>query len=151
MPLKGNLQRISHNNQIIMSLDTYTLFVCELYVLGFMIIIMGFAWIGSQYDRVLGFTCLSLIFTLIAVFLSSLRSNGLHFLPVAVGNMLEMLAYGGLLNGFRRFCGKPIGTHWLLGALLCALLCCFPAFYYSLPKRVLVLCLACVGYTAALI
>jgi len=134
-----------------MSLDIYTLFVCELYVLGFLSIIMVFAWVGSHYDRVLGFTCLSLIFTLIAVFLSSLRSSGLHFLPVAVGNVLVMLAYGGLLNAFRRFCGKPIGTHWLLGALLWALLCCFPAFYYSLPKRVLVLCIACVAYTAALI
>ncbi|KGD77794.1 GGDEF domain-containing protein [Pantoea vagans] len=134
-----------------MSLDIYTLIVCELYVLGFLSIIMVFAWIGSHYDRVLGFTCLSLVFTLIAVFLSSLRSSGLHFLPVAVGNVLVMLAYGGLLNAFRRFCGKPIGTHWLLGALLWALLCCFPAFYYSLPKRVLVLCIACVAYTAALI
>lgn len=134
-----------------MSLDIYTLFVCELYVLGFLSIIMVFAWVGSHYDRVLGFTCLSLIFTLVAVFLSSLRSSGLHFLPVAVGNVLVMLAYGGLLNAFRRFCGKPIGTHWLLGALLWALLCCFPAFYYSLPKRVLVLCIACVAYTAALI
>jgi len=134
-----------------MSLDIYTLFVCELYVLGFLSIIMVFAWVGSHYDRVLGFTCLSLLFTLIAVFLSSLRSSGLHFLPVAVGNVLVMLAYGGLLNAFRRFCGKPIGTHWLLGALLWALLCCFPAFYYSLPKRVLVLCIACVAYTAALI
>ncbi|MFW0697879.1 GGDEF domain-containing protein [Pantoea sp. R13S299] len=134
-----------------MSLDIYTLFVCELYVLGFLSIIMVFAWIGSQYDRVLGFTCLSLVFTLIAVFLSSLRSSGLHFLPVAVGNVVMMLAYGGLLNAFRRFCGKPIGTHWLLGALLWALLCCFPAFYYSLPKRVLVLCIACGVYTAALI
>ncbi|QZX94301.1 GGDEF domain-containing protein [Pantoea alfalfae] len=134
-----------------MSLDIYTLFVCELYVLGFLSIIMVFAWVGSHYDRVLGFTCLSLVFTLIAVFLSSLRSSGLHFLPVAVGNVLVMLAYGGLLNAFRRFCGKPIGTHWLLGALLWALLCCFPAFYYSLPKRVLVLCIACVAYTAALI
>lgn len=134
-----------------MSLDIYTLFVCELYVLGFLSIIMIFAWIGSQYDRVLGFTCLSLIFTLIAVFLSSLRSSGLHFLPVAVGNVMMMLAYGGLLNAFRRLCDKPLGTHWLLGALLWALLCCFPAFYYSLPKRVMVLCIACIAYTAALI
>lgn len=149
--LSGNLLRISHLNSATMSLDIYTLFVCELYVLGFLSIIMVFAWVGSHYDRVLGFTCLSLVFTLIAVFLSSLRSSGLHFLPVAVGNVLVMLAYGGLLNAFRRFCGKPIGTHWLLGALLWALLCCFPAFYYSLPKRVLVLCIACVAYTAALI
>lgn len=151
LALNGNLLRISHQNSATMSLDIYTLFVCELYVLGFLSIIMVFAWVGSHYDRVLGFTCLSLVFTLIAVFLSSLRSSGLHFLPVAVGNVLVMLAYGGLLNAFRRFCGKPIGTHWLLGALLWALLCCFPAFYYSLPKRVLVLCIACVAYTAALI
>jgi len=149
--LSGNLQRNFHKNPTIMSLDIYTLFICELYVLGFLSIIMIFAWMGAQYDRVLGFTCLSLMATLVAVFLSSLRSSGLHFLPVAVGNVLVMLAYGGLLNAFRRFCGKPIGTHWLLGALLWAMLCCFPDFYYSLPKRVLVLCLACMAYTAALI
>ncbi|WP_293001000.1 GGDEF domain-containing protein [Pantoea sp.] len=134
-----------------MTLDIYTLFICELYVLGFLSIIMVFAWMGSQYDRVLGFTCLSLVFTLVAVFFSSLRSSGMQFLPVAAGNVLVMLAYGGLLNAFRLFCGKKIGTGWLLGALLWAILCCFPAFYYSLPKRVLVLCIACVAYTAALI
>lgn len=134
-----------------MTLDIYTLFICELYVLGFLSIIMVFAWMGSQYDRVLGFTCLSLIFTLVAVFFSSLRSSGLQFLPVAAGNVLVMLAYGGLLNAFRLFCGKKIGTGWLLGALLWAILCCFPSFYHSLPRRVLVLCIACIAYTAALI
>lgn len=151
MPLSGNLQRNFNKNPALMNLDIYTLFICELYVLGFLSIIMVFAWIGSQYDRVLGFTCLSLIFTLISVFLSSLRSSGLHFLPIAVGNVLVMLAYGGLLNALRRLSGKPIGTHWLLGALLWALLCCFPAFYYSLPRRVFVLCIACMAYTAAFI
>ncbi|PPS58648.1 hypothetical protein CRX72_20195 [Pantoea sp. BRM17] len=61
-----------------MMLDIYTLFVCELYVLGFLSIIMIFAWVGAQYDRVLGFTTLTLILTLCAVFLSSLRSAGLQ-------------------------------------------------------------------------
>lgn len=134
-----------------MNLDIYTLFICELYVLGFLSIIMVFAWMGSQYDRVLGFTCLSLILTLAAVFLSSLRSMGLQFLPVAVGNILMMLAYGGLLNAFRLFCGKPIGISWLLGGLLWAVLCFFPAFYFSLPKRVFVICIICIIYTCALI
>ncbi|MDF7658573.1 GGDEF domain-containing protein [Erwiniaceae bacterium L1_54_6] len=134
-----------------MALDIYTLFVCELYVLGFLSIILVFAWIGSQYDRVLGFTSLTLTLTLLAVFLSSLRAAGLHFLPVAVGNVVMMLAYGCLLNAFRVFCKKPIGLSWLAGALLWAILCCFPAFYYSMPKRVLVVCLLCMFYTAALI
>ncbi len=43
-----------------MSLDVYTLYICEFYVLSFVSIIMVFAWIGSQYDRVLGFTCLGM-------------------------------------------------------------------------------------------
>ncbi len=38
-----------------MLLDIYTLFICELYVLGFLSIILIFAWVGAQYDRVLGF------------------------------------------------------------------------------------------------
>ncbi len=70
-----------------MNLDIYTLFICELYVLGFLSIIMVFAWMGAQYNRVLGFTCISLTLTLVAVFLSSLRSSGLQFLPIADGNV----------------------------------------------------------------
>ncbi len=134
-----------------MLLDIYTLFVCELYVLGFLSIILVFAWVGAQYDRVLGFTAAAMILTLGAVFLSSLRSAGLHFLPVAVGNVLVLLAYGGLLNAFRTFCHKPLGFSWLAGALLWAILCAFPEFYYDQSKRVLVLCLLCIFYTGALI
>jgi len=134
-----------------MTLDIYTLFVCELYVLGFLSIIMIFAWVGAQYDRVLGFTTLTLILTLCAVFLSSLRSAGLHFLPVALGNVMVMLAYGTLLCAFRTFCQRPVGLLWPGGALLWALLCLLPGFYHGQPQRVLVLCLLCILYTAAFI
>ncbi len=134
-----------------MTLDIYTLFVCELYVLGFLSIILVFAWVGAQYDRVLGCTTLALVLTLGAVLLSSLRSAGFHFLPVAVGNVMLLLAYGNLLNAFRIFCGKPIGFSWLAGGLLWAILCLFPEFYYSQPKRVLVICLLCIIFTGALI
>lgn len=134
-----------------MTLDIYTLFVCELYVLGFLSIILVFAWVGVQYDRVLGFTTMALILTLMAVFLSSLRSAGFYFLPIAVGNVVMLLAYGNLLNAFRTFCNKPLGFSWLSGALLWAILCVFPQFYFSQPKRVLVLCLLCIIFTGALI
>lgn len=134
-----------------MNLDIYTLFICELYVLGFLSIIMLFAWTGAQYDRVLGYTTLALIATLAAVFLSSLRSSGVMFLPVAVGNSVMMLAYGAQLNAFRAFSLRPVGLAWLPGAAIWALLCVFPDFYQSLPKRVLVICLLCMIYTAALI
>lgn len=134
-----------------MTLDIYTLFVCELYVLGFLSIILVFAWVGAQYDRVLGCTTLALILTFAAVLLSSLRSAGFQFLPVALGNVMLLLAYGNLLNAFRLFCGKSIGISWLAGALLWAILCVFPDFYYSQPKRVLVVCLLCIIYTGALI
>lgn len=134
-----------------MMLDIYTLFVCELYVLGFLSIILIFAWVGAQYDRVLGFTTLALVLTLLAVFLSSLRSGGLYFLPVGAGNVIMLLAYGNLLNAFRTFVKKPVGLSWLCGALLWAILCCFPQFYYNQPRRVLVMCLLCIIYTGALI
>lgn len=134
-----------------MTLDIYTLFICELYVLGFLSIILVFAWVGAQYDRVLGFTTLALVLTLGAVFLSSLRSAGLHFLPIAAGNVVMLLAYGGLLSAFRTFCQQPLGVSWLCGALLWAVLCLFPQFYYDPPKRVLMMCLLCIIYTGALI
>lgn len=80
-----------------MNLDVFTLFICELYVLGFMSLIMVFAWVGSHYDRILGYVCVAIVLTLVAFFLSSLRSRGDQFLPVAVSNILVMLAYGGLI------------------------------------------------------
>ncbi|GLR09563.1 GGDEF domain-containing protein [Mixta theicola] len=134
-----------------MALDVYTLFICELYVLGFLSIIMIFAWSGAHYDRVLGFTTIAIIATMASVWLGSLRSHGHLFLPVAVGNTLVMLAYGMWLNAFRVFAGLRPGPGWLFGALLWALLCCFPSFFYSMPKRIMVSCLLCISYTVALI
>lgn len=134
-----------------MRLDIYTLFVCELCVLGFLSIVMLFAWVGARYDRVLGFTSLGLVATLAAVFLSSLRSSGLVFLPIVAGNTLMMLAYGALLCAFRTFCQRPVGLGWLPGPVIWVLLCCFPDFYASMPQRVLAICILCALYTAALI
>ncbi|ARJ43860.1 GGDEF domain-containing protein [Pantoea alhagi] len=134
-----------------MALDVYTLFICELYVLGFLSIIMIFAWSGAQYDRVLGFTTMAIIAMMVSVWLGSLRNHGLLFLPVAIGNTLVMLAYGMWLNAFRVFAGFRPGISWLFGALLWALLCCFPSFYCSIPKRIMVSCLLCISYTVALI
>ncbi len=134
-----------------MPLDVYTLYICEFYVLSFVSIIMVFAWIGAQYDRVLGFTCLGMVLTLLSVFLSSLRSYGFQFLPIFVGNIMVMLAYGLLLNAFRSFCKKPLGYHWAFGALCWGLLCLIPDFYHSMPLRIVISCLLCIFYTSALI
>lgn len=134
-----------------MPLDVYTLYICEFYVLSFVSIIMVFAWIGAQYDRVLGFTCLGMVLTLLSVFLSSLRSYGFQFLPIFVGNIMVMLAYGLLLNAFRSFCKKPLGYHWAFGAVCWGLLCLIPDFYHSMPLRIVISCLLCIFYTSALI
>lgn len=130
-----------------MALDVFTLFICELFVLFFLIIIMVFAWCGSQYNRVIGFQCLSLIITLVFVSLSSLRSSGQMFLPILVGNTLVMLAYGLMVLAFRAFRGVSCGYAWLSGMAVWVLLCQFPAFYYSLPHRILASCLLCIFYT----
>ncbi|WP_158782858.1 GGDEF domain-containing protein [Pantoea sp. BAV 3049] len=134
-----------------MALDVYTLFVCELYVLFFLSIIMVFAWKGSQYNPVLGFQCLSLVISIVAVFLSSLRSEGHLFWPVAVGNILVMLAYSLLVLAFRSFRGASYGYLWLSGPLIWAVLCLFPQFYYSMPNRILASCVLCIIYTAWMI
>ena len=134
-----------------MALDVYTLFICELSVLGFLSIIMIFAWSGANYDRVLAFTTLAIVATIASVWLGSLRHHGHLFLPVVVGNTFFMLAYGMWLNAFRMFAGLRPGLSWLFGALLWALLCCFPTFYHSMPKRIMVSCFLCISYTGALI
>ena len=134
-----------------MVLDVYTLFVCELYVLGFLSIIMVFAWRGAQYNRVLGFNCLSLVLSIVAVGLSSLRSSGMLFLPVVVGNVLVLCAYGLQFNAFRALRGKRCGGFWSLGMVLWSLLCLFPWFYFSLPHRILASSLLCIIYTSAML
>lgn len=84
-----------------MLLDIYTLFVCELYILGFLTIIYIFAWLGGKRQRELGHMALILAITMSAVFLSSLRNKGYHFLPVVVSNSLLLLSYGLMVNILR--------------------------------------------------
>ncbi|WP_437615596.1 hypothetical protein [Erwinia sp. V71] len=72
-------------------------------------------------------------------------------MPVFVGNVMVMLAYGLLLNAFRSFCNKPLGYHWAFGAIFWAVLCLIPDFYHSMLLRIIVSCLLCVFYTSALI
>lgn len=134
-----------------MVLDVYTLFVCELYVLAFLSIIMVFAWRGAQYSRVLGFNCLSLLLSIVAVGLSSLRSSGFMFLPIVVGNLLVLCAYGLQLNAFRALRGARSGWLWLPGMVAWAVLCLFPSFYTSLPMRILASSLLCIIYTSAML
>lgn len=134
-----------------MALDVATLFICELYVLLFLIVITAFAWSGAQYDKVLGFNSISLIVSVIAVWLSSLRNEGLLFWSVAVGNICVLLAYGLLLSAFRAFRGARCGWDWTLGMVLWGVLCLFPWFWNSMHNRILVSCLLCIVYTAAMI
>ncbi|MGE9552236.1 GGDEF domain-containing protein [Erwinia amylovora] len=134
-----------------MALDVYTLFVCELCVLLFLSIIMVFAWKGSQYNPVLGFQCLSLIISIVAVFLSSLRNEGHLFWPVVIGNILVLLAYSLLVLAFRAFRGASYGYLWLLGPLAWAMLCLFPQFYCSLRHRIFASCVLCIIYTGWMI
>lgn len=134
-----------------MLLDVYTLFVCELYVLGFLSTIMVFAWRGAQYNRVLGLNCLTLLLSMLAVGLSSLRSGGFIFLPVVVSNLLVLCAYGLQLNAFRALRGAAFSRLWLLGMVVWGALCFVPSFYHSLPARILVSCLLCIVYTSAML
>ncbi|MBD8212683.1 GGDEF domain-containing protein [Erwinia persicina] len=134
-----------------MRLDVYTLFVCELYVLAFLGIIMVFAWRGAQYNRVLGFNCLSLLLSIVAVGLSSLRSSGMMFLPIVVGNLLILCAYGLQLNAFRALRGARFSWLWIMSLTLWAGLCLLPGFYYSLSSRILLSALLCMLFTSAMI
>lgn len=134
-----------------MVLDVYTLFVCELYVLAFLSIIMVFAWRGAQFSRVLGFNCLSLLLSIVAVGLSSLRSSGFIFLPIVVGNILVMCAYGLQLNAFRALRGARCGWLWTLGMVTWGMLCTVPSFYGSLPNRILASSILCTVYTSAML
>lgn len=134
-----------------MALDVATLFICELFVLMFLVVITAFAWSGAQYDKVLGFNCLSLMVSFLAVWLSSLRSEGLLFWSIAVGNICVLLAYGLLLSAFRAFRGAKCGWDWTLGMVLWGGLCLFPWFWNSMHNRILISCLLCIIYTAAMI
>ncbi|MTD26177.1 GGDEF domain-containing protein [Erwinia sorbitola] len=134
-----------------MVLDVYTLFVCELYVLTFLSVIMVFAWRGAQFNRVLGFNCLSLVLSIVAVGLSSMRSSGFVFMPIVAGNLLVMCAYGLQLNAFRALRGARSGWFWIVGMVVWGMLCLAPAFYNSLPLRILMSSLLCIIYTSAML
>ncbi len=132
-----------------MLLDIYTLFICELYILGFLTIIYVFAWLGGNRQRELGYMVLILAMTLSAVFLSSLRNRGYHFLPVVVSNSMLLLSYGLMVNILRSLGERPVRYLWLASCLVWPLLCLFPAFYHNLAARIVTISLLCGLYSAA--
>lgn len=64
-----------------MSLDIYTLYICELYILGFLSVINVFTWLGSRCQKESGFMAVILALTMSAVWLANLRHFGYQFLP----------------------------------------------------------------------
>lgn len=132
-----------------MSLDIYTLYICELYILGFLSVINVFTWLGSRCQKESGFMAVILALTMSAVWLANLRHFGYQFLPVAVANFLVLLSYGLLVNILRSLGDRPLRSVWLLLGLIWPLLCLLPDFYHSPAARILVISLLCALYSVA--
>lgn len=131
-----------------MTFDIFTLVICELCVLFFLSVIMVFAWKGSQYNHALGFQCLSLIISVVAVYL---RNAEAMFWTIVISNILLILAYSMQALAFRSFRRAKSGVLWLLGPLIWTLLCLTPPFYYSPWHRHLANCILCITYTGWMI
>jgi len=138
----------STKNILNMMLDVFTLVMCELYVLFFLSIIMIFAWKGSQYNSALGFQCLSLTISVVAVYL---RNAEARFWIIVVSNILLILAYSMQVMAFRSFRRARSGVLWLFGPLVWTLLCLFPPFYYSPWYHHLANCVLNITYTGWMI
>ncbi|MFV3410904.1 diguanylate cyclase [Pseudomonas nitroreducens] len=122
-----------------MTLHLPTLVVVDLYVLTLVGVLMAFAWHSGRRDPTLGYMSAALLLGAIGTFLGTLRGMGFDWVAILLGNVVLHLSSAMTWTAMRVFAGRK--PNWPLmgtGAALWAVLCLVPAFYESLPARVLV-------------
>ncbi|WP_374441195.1 GGDEF domain-containing protein [Pseudomonas panipatensis] len=122
-----------------MLLNVPTLVAVDLYVVTLVGVLMAFAWHSGRRDPTLGYMSAMLLLAALSTLLIGLRSVGLIGVSIILGNMVMMLCCAMLWTSMRVFAGRS--PHWPgigAGALVWLLLCLWPAFYQSMPARIMV-------------
>lgn len=131
-----------------MSLNIPTLVLVDIYILTLLGILMLHAWRRGRREATLGYMASMLLLGTLAIVLSSLRGRGIDYVPIVIGNSLLLLACAMNWMAMRVFAGRRAHLPGIAaGAGIWLLLCGVPAFYESLPARVMLSTLLIAVYT----
>ncbi|OEC61664.1 GGDEF domain-containing protein [Pseudomonas sp. ENNP23] len=132
-----------------MDLHIPTLVLVDVYILALLGILAGRAWRRGTPEPTLGYLSLTLLLGAFCTVLGSLRGLGIDWVPIIIGNLLLQLSCAASWTSMRVFAGRPIHfAGFLAGPLLWLALCAVPAFYASLPARIMLSCVLMITYTA---
>lgn len=132
-----------------MSLNIPTLVLVDIYILTLLGILMLHAWRHGRRESTLGYMAAMLLLGTFSAVLGSLRGMGIDFVPIIIGNVVLLLCGAMNWTAMRVFAGRrPHLPGIAAGSAIWLLACLLPAFYESLPARILLSSLLTAAYTA---
>ncbi len=121
-----------------MRLDTPTLFLITVVVTFMVGVLFLLSWGQARNTRALAIWGVAHLSGAGASALLCLRNTIPDFLSIGLGNAVMLAAYGLIWSGVRAFEGRrPLHLAALSGGLLWGIACLVPAFYGSLPARIM--------------
>ncbi|VVN47978.1 GGDEF domain-containing protein [Pseudomonas fluorescens] len=130
-----------------MALHIPTLLVVAVFVFVLMGLLTLHAWYRESRERPLAYLGSMMLLGALGVVLISWRDRGVDFIPIVFGNVVLLLSAAMNWSAMRTLVGrKPSVPGVLAGSIVWLTLCLIPAFYESMPNRILVYSLLAFGY-----
>ncbi len=130
-----------------MVLHIPTLLVVSVFVFSLMGLLTFHAWVREPRERALAFMAAMMLLAALGAILVSLRGRGGDFTLIVFGDLALLLCAAMSWTAMRVFVGRaPSLPGILAGTAIWLMLCLIPAFYNSIPARVVAFSLLAFGY-----
>lgn len=147
IPFTGRIPVLSLTGIHGMVLHIPTLLVVSVFVFFLMGLLTLHAWYRETREPSLAYLGSMMLLGALGVVLVSWRDRGADFIPILFGNVVLLLSAAFNWTAMRTLVGrKPCLPGILAGCVIWLLMCLIPAFYHSMPNRVLVYSLLAFGY-----
>ncbi len=132
-----------------MMLHIPTLLVVSIFVFSLMGLLTFHAWLREPRERALGYMAAMMFFAALGVLLASLRGRGGDFVLILFSDIALLLCAAMSWTAIRVFAGRASSFPGIFaGTAIWLTLCLIPAFYSSIPVRVVAFSLLAFGYGA---
>jgi diguanylate cyclase (GGDEF)-like protein len=147
IPATGRIPVLSLTEIHGMALHIPTLLVVSVFVFFLMGLLTLHAWYRETREPPLAYLGSMMLLGALGVVLVSWRDRGVDFIPIVFGNVVLLLSAAMNWTAMRTLVGRrPSVSGILAGAFAWLTLCLIPAFYESMPNRVLIYSLLAFGY-----
>lgn len=131
-----------------MTLDTRTLFVVTVFIMGLGGLQLLFVWLQDRRNKAMARWGVAFLLSAPATALFGMRDSGGELVAIVLANCLYLLAYGLLWSGARVFEGRrPLPFWTVAGTGIWLVACQFDAFIQSLPARIVLASLLVGAYS----